>query len=73
MIEVSLYHSENFTECLWFFSDSRPWVATRYCRDQSVVIWSSSSWNVSHSGTNEWKDETSQIPGGHSSQQWYED
>jgi len=29
--------------------------------------------NVWHSGTNEWKDETSQIPGGHSSQQWYED
>ena len=23
--------------------------------------------------TNEWKDETSQMPGGHSSQQWYED
>jgi len=38
-----------------------------------VVRWSWSSWNVSHSGTNEWKDETSQMPGGHSSQQWYED
>jgi len=25
------------------------------------------------SGMNEWKDETSQMPGGHSSQQWYED
>ena len=58
---------------LLFFGDSRPWVASRYCRDRSVVRWSWSSWNVSHSGTNEWKDETSQMPGGHSSQQWYED
>jgi len=37
-----------------------------------VVRWSWSSWNVSHSGTNEWKDETSQMLGGRSSQQWYE-
>ena len=58
---------------LRFFGDSRPWVVTRYCRDRSVVRWSWSSWNVWHSGTNEWKDETSQMPAGHSSQQWYED
>ena len=58
---------------LRFFSDSRPWVATRYCRDRSVVRWRWSSWKVSHSGMNKWKDETSQMLGGHSSQQWYED
>jgi len=58
---------------LWFFGDSRSWVATHYCRNWSVVKWSWSSWNVWHSGTNEWKDETSQMPGGHSNQQWYED
>ena len=45
----------------------------RYCQGRSVVRWSWSSWNVWHSGTNEWKDKTSQMPGGHSSQQWYED
>jgi len=56
-----------------FFGDSRPWVATRYCRDRSVVRWSWSIWNVWRSGTDEWKDETSQMPGGHSSQQWYKD
>jgi len=22
---------------IWFFGDSRPWVATCYCRDRSVV------------------------------------
>jgi len=57
---------------LWvlrFFCDS----ATRYYWDRSVVKWSWSSWNVWHSRTNEWKDETSQMPGGHSNQQWYED
>ena len=59
--------------CGMFFGDSRPWVATRYCQDQSVVTWSWSSWNVLHSRMNEWKDKTSQMPGGHSSQQWYED
>ena len=58
---------------LRFFSHNRPWVATCYWRDQSVVRWSWSSWNVSHSGTNEWMDETSQMPAGHSSQQWYQD
>jgi len=58
---------------LWFFGDSRSWVATHYCRNWSVVRWSWSSWNVWHSGTNEWKDETSQMPAGHSNQQWYED
>jgi len=58
---------------LRFFGDSRPRVATRYCRDRSVVRWSWSSRNIWHSGTNEWKDETSLMPGGHSSQQWYED
>ena len=57
---------------LRFFGDSRPWVATRCCRDRSVVRWSWSSWNVCHRGTNEWKDETSQMPGGHSNQQWYD-
>jgi len=54
---------------LWFFSDSWPWVATRYCCDRSVVRWRWSSWNVWHSGTNERKDETSQMPGEHSNQQ----
>ena len=58
---------------LRFFGESRPWVATRYCRDRSVVRWSWSSWNLWHSGTNEWKDETSQMPGGRSSQQLCED
>jgi len=38
-----------------------------------VVRWSWSSWNVWHSGTNKWKDETSQMPGGHCSQHWYDD
>jgi len=27
------------------------------------IGWSWSNWNVCHSGTNEWKDETSQMPG----------
>jgi len=56
-----------------FITDSHPWVATRYCRDRSVIRWSWSRWNVSHRGMHEWKDETSQMPEGHSSQQWYED
>ena len=50
---------------LRFFGDSRPCVATRYCRDRSVVTWNWSSWNVSHSRMNEWKDESSLMPGGH--------
>ena len=58
---------------LRFFGDSWPWVATRYCQDWSVVRWSWSSWNVWHSGTNEWKDETSQMPGELSNQQLCED
>ena len=58
---------------LRFFGESRPWVATRYCRYRSVVRWSWSSWNVWHSRTNEWKDETSLMPGGRSNQQLCED
>jgi len=72
---INLFSVNGFTEL--FFDSSvkagRPWVATRYCRHRSVVRWSWSSWNIWHSGTNEWKDETSQMWGGHSDQQWYKD
>ena len=37
------------------------------------MLASVNSVNISHSRKNEWKDENSEMPGGHSSQQWYED
>jgi len=66
------------TALIWFFGSSV--IAGNMLLPVTAGIevwldgdWSWSSWNVWHSGTIEWKDETSQMPGEHSSQQWYED
>jgi len=61
------------------FADRLPWVANfaMPAVTAGIGVWlhgvGQTGMYDTYSGTNEWKDETSQMPGGHFSQQSYED